>query len=331
MPELQIALVVIARNEAARLPRLLSSTMPWVDRALVLDTGSTDATIDVARAHGAQVESFAWCDDFSAARNVALEHAAADWHIVLDADEWLLDGGPVLQALRRQSPLFVGAIELVDSDGHAQVTDWLSRILPRQVRYSGRVHEQPQHRWPVNRLPIRVGHDGYLPERLKEKQGRNRALLLAELMQAPDDAYLWYQLGKDQAAYEEHGAAAESFERAEALGVRALWRYDLSARTLFAMKKTGRHAEAILYAQARLVSHGESPDFFFALGDVLLDWAAEQPQRALELLPMARAAWQRCLEIGERPDLPGAVSGRGGFLAAHNLAVLEQGWPLNTP
>jgi hypothetical protein len=67
-----------------------------------------------------------------------------------------------------------------------------------------------------------------------------------------------------------------------------------------------------------------SPDFFFALGDLMLDWAASEPARAGELLPMIEEAWQRCLEIGERPDLEGAVHGRGSHLATHNLGVLRQ-------
>ena len=58
------------------------------------------------------------------------------------------------------------------------------------------------------------------------------------------------------------------------------------------------------------------------LGDVLLDWTASEPDRAAELLPMVEACWQRCLEIGERAELSGAVTGRGSYLAAHNLVVL---------
>ena len=60
----------------------------------------------------------------------------------------------------------------------------------------------------------------------------------------------------------------------------------------------------------------------FAIGDVLLDLAAEQPQQADALIPMMEQAWRRCLEIGERPDQSGAVQGRGSHLAAHNLALL---------
>jgi hypothetical protein len=65
-----------------------------------------------------------------------------------------------------------------------------------------------------------------------------------------------------------------------------------------------------------------SPDFYFALGDLLLDFAIASPPRAGELLPMIEASWLRAIEIGEQPQLSDTVRGRGSFLAAHNLALL---------
>jgi len=329
VPTRHVCLVVIARDEAARIGRLLDSVVPWVDEMLVLDTGSSDDTVAVARRAGARVEHFTWCDDFAAARNAALAAAGADWHLVLDADEWLIDGGPALRALAQRAPDFVGAVHLEDRffDGAFRTAHIdISRVLPGPLRYAGRVHEQPVHRLPVHPLPLRVGHDGYLPEQLAVKRGRNRALLLAEMAGRNDDAYLWYQLGKDHAVYAEHLEAGDCFARA-ALGVEAAapWRHDLAARALYSMKCAGRHAAAVAYGEAQLAACAESPDFFFALGDLLLDWAADEPSRGEALLPMIEAAWTRCLEIGEAPALHGAVAGRGSVLAAHNLAVVYEG------
>jgi glycosyltransferase involved in cell wall biosynthesis len=324
---MRVALVVIARDEAPRIGRLLRSAAPWVDEMFVLDTGSVDATVEAATACGATVRHFDWCDDFSAARNAALEQAAADWHLVLDADEWLVEGGPALRALKSQAADFVGVVRRDDEEAAAGVVhNWLSRVLPGKVRYTGRVHEQPVHDRPLRRLPVVVGHDGYAADRMAVKRGRNRPLLLAEIAASPGDAFYWYELGIDHAAYGEHESAAQAFARADTLRAPdAAWRADLSARYLYTLKKSSRHAEALAHAERRLADCQDSPDFFFALGDLLLDWAAEQPSDAGQLLPMAQAAWQRCLEIGERPDQPGSVAGRGSFLAAHNLAVVCDG------
>ena len=64
----KVALVMIARNEAARIVRALASVAHCVDELVVLDTGSTDATVALARSAGARVDHFEWCDDFAAAR-----------------------------------------------------------------------------------------------------------------------------------------------------------------------------------------------------------------------------------------------------------------------
>jgi glycosyltransferase involved in cell wall biosynthesis len=329
-----VALVVIARDEAARIARLLDSVRPVVDRMLVLDTGSVDDTVARARAAGAQVAHFAWCDDFSAARNAALDAAAADWHVVLDADEWLAEGADAIAALRTIAPGFVGTLEVrSDFDDPAAGAGAvhasrgrLSRVLPGAVRYAGRVHEQPQHALPLHALPVVVGHDGYRADALARKRGRNRALLEAELQSRPGDAYAWYQLGKDAAVYDDHARAEQGFAQALALcrGDEP-WRHDLVARRLYTLKRLKRHDEGLALAGDELARHEASPDYFFAVGDLLLDMAADRPQHAAELLPMIEQAWRRCLDIGERPDIEGAVAGRGSHLAEHNLALLLDG------
>jgi len=295
----------------------------------VLDTGSKDNTAALAQSLGARVEHFSWCDDFAAARNAALDAAGADWHLVLDADEYLLSGGEVLSSLRGLKPDFVGSIDLLDhfEDGvsrHAHAR--LSRVLPGFVRYQGRVHEQPQHQLPIRALDLKVAHDGYLPEALLRKRGRNEALLQRELQERPADAYLWYQWGKNCAVYDDHAGAEAGFSQASALPhPEQGWWLDLVARRLYALKQLKQHELAMQFAESQLQCCAESPDFFFALGDLLLDLAADTPAQGEALLPMIEDAWRRCLEIGERPDLSGAVAGRGSHLAAHNLALVLEG------
>ena len=331
VPRFTVALIVIARDEAPRIGRLLQSVAPWVDEMWVLDTGSTDATAALAAASGARVAHAVWGDDFAAARNTALALSAADWHLVLDADEWLISGGEALHALRHTPPDFVGRLQLHDqfADGSQQhaASAWLSRLLPGPVRYAGPIHEQPQHGFPLRRLPVLIGHDGYQPAALAAKRGRNRRLLQQALRDAPADAYLHYQLGKDCAVYDEHAGAEAAFARAgELVDGQPSWWPDLVSRRLFALKLLQQHGAAIDFAHSQLGSAcAESPDFFFALGDVLLDLAAEQPQQADALLPMIEQAWRQCLQLGERADQTGAVAGRGSYLAAHNLALVLEG------
>ncbi len=325
----RIALVMIARDEARCIERCLVSARVWVDEMWVLDTGSSDATAEIAARCGARVAHFDWVEDFAAARNAALALTDADWCLVLDADEWIVRGGESITALRTQDPAFIGQISVASSFDTAQgnageAPSWLPRVLPGGVRYEGRVHEQPQSPLRRQRLPLLVGHDGYLGAQMAHKQGRNQTLLQRALAVQPDDAYLRYQLGKDFEVRAEFDAAALHYMQAlSQVDARATWRHDLVLRTLFTLKKLGRFEPAISLAEEEMPHWSDSPDFWFTLGDLLLDWAASAPARAGELLPMIEASWLRAIEIGERPDLHDTVRGRGSFLAAHNLAVFH--------
>ncbi|HET7527936.1 MAG TPA: glycosyltransferase family 2 protein [Burkholderiaceae bacterium] len=327
----RIALVMIARNEARCIARCLNSVRDHVDSMLVLDTGSDDDTASIARSAGAQVARFAWCDDFAAARNEALRIADAHWSLVLDADEWLVDGAGALGDLRSGAPSFVGVIRVdnlfgADESSASCSISWISRVLPRGARYSGRVHEQPDASWPRRRLGLTVRHDGYLDAAVRGKRGRNENLLRLALGEQPDDAYLHYQLGKDLELCGRYADALPHYQRAHAgTTCAAPWHHDLLLRTLFALARLDRFADAVPLAQRHQADYAESPDYCFALGDLLLSWAAHEPARGHELVPLIEAAWLRAIEIGERPELVDTVRGRGSFLAAHNLAVLYGG------
>ena len=86
---MKINLVMIVRNEERSLERCLRTVEGLVDKKIVIDTGSTDRTVEIARAMGAEVHSFLWRDDFSAARNFALAQSDGDWNLILDGDEYL--------------------------------------------------------------------------------------------------------------------------------------------------------------------------------------------------------------------------------------------------
>ncbi len=327
----RIALVMIARDESRCIERCLLSVREAVDVMVVLDTGSSDDTVARAERAGARVHRGGWSDDFAAARNASLQLTDADWALVLDADEWITGGLPALQALRQAPPQFVGVITVTNLfgprlDGASESPSWVARILPRGTRYSGRFHEQPESPWPRHRIALQVRHDGYLEPVQRAKRERNQRLLARSLAERPDDAYLLYQSGKDLELRGEFAAALPFYERATAgADGAAVWRHDLVLRSLFTLKKNRRHEEALALAQAEGRRFADSPDLHFALGDVLLDWAAVEPARAWALVPLIESSWQRALEIGERPDLPDSVRGRGSWLAAHNLAVLHEG------
>src|SRR5713226_2024289 len=84
---MNISLCLMVRNEEHDLPGCLQSAGDLVDEIIVVDTGSTDRTKEVAASFGAKVFDFPWCDDFAAARNECIRHATGEWILWMDADE----------------------------------------------------------------------------------------------------------------------------------------------------------------------------------------------------------------------------------------------------
>lgn len=324
-----IAAVLIVRDEARSIARCLASIKPHVDRILVLDTGSTDGTPELAAECGAEVHHLPWPDDFSAARNHALDLADADWNLVIDADEWIVSGGDTLRRWCRGRPrlgtLCVHSAMDDASAGAAEHRNWLTRLLPRGVRYQGRIHEQPVSPLPRARIDVHVAHDGYVEAQVARKRGRNAPLLVRELADRPDDPYLLYQLGKDAELHGDLGEACARYGAAlAATDAQANWRHALVLRHLHCLAKTEQLGEALALAEGEMANWPDSPDFFFVLGNLLHAQAIADPVHAsTEWLPLAADAWQRCLAIGERPDLEGSMHGCGSHLAHHNLTAVR--------
>lgn len=327
-PHPQIAATLIVRDEARCIGRCLDSLRPWVDRMIVVDTGSNDGTPALATACGAEVHHLAWPDDFSAARNHALDLSDADWNLILDADEWIASGGEALRDWCAGPPR-LGTVCIHSAydagDDEATTRSWITRLIPRGARYEGRIHEQVASSLPRVRVDLHIGHDGYRDAQMARKTDRNHPLLLRDLQDRPDDGYILYQLGKDAGLRHDHADACDHYAAAAArTSADANWRHELVVCHLQALARAGRIEDALALADAEMPAWPESPDFFFVLGEVLLDRAIADPAQAMaEWLPLADAAWTRCLEIGERPGLEGSVAGRGSHLAAHNLSVIR--------
>ena len=320
----RLSLVMIVRNEARCIERCLASVRSHVDEIIIIDTGSTDDTVEICKKFTPHVSHYAWTDDFSAARNLSLAQSSGDWNIVIDADEWLTEGFDYLRNLRSLTPDFVATIRQESTFGEEaklrKSSTKISRILPRGVFYGGRIHEQPIHALTVRDSPIVFAHDGYENVKNALKMGRNEALLRIELTQRPEDAYLNYQLGKDLAVQKRFPEAVVYFERAmQERPLSSGWRHDLVIRLLFAYKVVKRFDAALDLIASEEDRFLESPDFYFVSGDIFLDMSLTMPEHAATLMPMIESSFLTCRRIGERPDLPGTVHGVGSFLAAQNL------------
>jgi glycosyltransferase involved in cell wall biosynthesis len=188
-----ISVCTIVRDEEKNLPRLFASVKGLADEVIVVDTGSKDNTVRVARALGAKVHHFAWRDDFSAARNESLKHATKDFILWLDGDDEVRreDHRKIRAHLRKHPGAGVYLRTYVEKEGRAMQL----RIFPnhRGIRFEGRVHEQAIHSMEAKGIPTHscgasIIHHGYNePEALQEKLRRNRKLLEEETAERPGD------------------------------------------------------------------------------------------------------------------------------------------------
>jgi hypothetical protein len=192
----RLSLCMIVRNEAANLPACLDSVTGLADELVIVDTGSTDGTREIARARGARVIETPWAGDFAAARNLALSAARGEWILVLDADEALPPASRI-----RIHELVTGtahsAYNLVQKNRLAEgshVSVHIVRLFPNdpRVRFERPIHEQVNT--SLERAGIRIvdtdivfEHSGYASnEVLAGKTERNRRIIEAALAKEPD-------------------------------------------------------------------------------------------------------------------------------------------------
>ncbi len=220
----RLSVCLIVKNEEKFLAQCLNSVRGLAPQIVVVDTGSTDRTVEIARECGAEVHAFAWCDDFSAARNAALEHVTGDWVLALDADEELsADGRENLRQAMSSAAVMAWRLPIVDVGREAEGCSHVPRLFRNApgLFYIGRVHEQVfsslearREEWGLeNRIgDVTLVHHGYTAAmtRDRNKVARNLRLLEQAIIELPGEPHLLMNLGLELARA---GRQAEALER----------------------------------------------------------------------------------------------------------------------
>jgi tetratricopeptide (TPR) repeat protein len=203
------SLTMIVRDEEHNLPACLASVSGLFGEIIIVDTGSIDATKEIASRFGAKVVDFPWCDDFAAARNEALRHATGTWVFWLDADDRLDADNherlrKLLTDLQEENVAYVMKCVCLSAPGVASTTvvDHVRLFRNRpDVRWKYRVHEQvllairrtqAEVRWS----DVVVHHTGYSDPALRQRKlERDLRLLHLENDDHPDDPFVLFNLG----------------------------------------------------------------------------------------------------------------------------------------
>ncbi len=299
-----ISVCIIAKNEEKNMARCLESLTGSGAELVVVDTGSSDRTRGIAEKYTGSVYDFAWCDDFSAAKNYAVSKAANDLVLVVDSDEFLdplpESGWKELENQAGRNPHAVGRIRrrnVFMRDGVRQENrEWVNRIFDRRrFHYEGRIHEQivgieEGEDYQTWLSPLVFLHTGYdlTPEEKKQKTQRNILLLDRELAQVQaaaeemrrDDGdvtgaaelegkipYLLYQLGKSYYMAGEYRRSCEYFAQGLSFDLNPKLEYviDMVETYGYALLNSGQEQEALFFENI-YEEFGTSADFQFLMG-----------------------------------------------------------------
>ena len=194
---------MIVRDEAHHLVACLDSLAPIVDEIVVVDTGSRDATREIALAHGVRLFDFTWCDDFSAARNYAIACSRGDWILYIDADERLRPYPRATLAAELADPALVAAtLRFHPRTGYTAYPEYRLFRRDEKIRFSGAFHETMlpslmpllAEGGCMGHSSLTIDHVGYDGDQ-SHKLDRNRHMLTLALKELPERAYLWWHLG----------------------------------------------------------------------------------------------------------------------------------------
>ncbi len=332
---LKVSLCMIVKDEEEMLPGCLEAVASSVDEIIVVDTGSTDRTVEIAESFGATVIDFPWNGSFSDARNVGLDAATGDWLLYLDADEHLVpeDAPKIRELLGRTWREGFHLVETNytggDDSGNA-VTHLALRLFRNRpdYRFEGRIHEQKTHHMPTY-LPerfeattIRIRHYGYLKSRVsaKEKSRRNIELLQIEAREDPSP-FNSFNLGSEYLMLGDPKTAATHFDSAwnelRAGGDWTLAGYApiLASRIGLARREAGRIDEARAALAIGIEAMPDHTDLHFELALCA---------RAEGNLDEAARLALKCLELGDAPARYASVVGSGTYLALSLLGEISE-------
>lgn len=337
-PSTGISACLIVKNEERTLGGCLRSLRTFVDEVVVVDTGSTDTTIALARDLGAKVHQTRWTNDFSAARNLSLEHATQPFILVIDADERLLaQSAPRLRSFcaAASAPGTCVVRNVLASTSSAASGDSAYsslRVFPNtpEYRYHGRVHEQVLRAGaapiatPTGVELIHLGYESTLASG-KDRVARNLELLELELRDRPGDPYVLYQIGRTCVVGGDHQRAVQSllasFATLKGVAQPPLYLSAVLLQLTFAWLGLRQLRPTLDVLSLATDLYPDFTDLYFAYGTALLELAEPTPARLHDI----RQAFEYCLQLGEPdPTRYESVAGVGSYRALHNLATFHE-------
>ncbi len=221
-----ISLCMIVKNEEANLVECLESICNFMDEIIIVDTGSSDRTKEIALQYTDKIYDYQWNNNFADARNFSISKASNEYILVIDSDETIesVDKCEIAQLIQ-QNPKKVGRLLRMNEYSRMglayKYSERVNRLFSKKYfKYEGTIHEQiiPTDEFSIEMypIPLRIKHSGYEGnlEIRKKKTDRNIYLLMHALEKNKDDPYIIYQLGKSYYMEENYTLASNYFGQA---------------------------------------------------------------------------------------------------------------------
>lgn len=321
---MKISLCMIVKNEEKYIKMCLENALKLADEAIVVDTGSTDKTIEIIKEFGDKVKliKHKWNNDFAESRNISLDNATGDWILILDADEKLLcDVDAVKKALEdsKSEGFQVPLYNIIDINTVLYSAVFCKLFRNKGYRYVGAVHEQVNIIDMTNNVEkidskiCKAIHYGYLESNVveKDKTNRNLEILLEEKEKRPKDPFVYYNIGVCYEMKCEYKKALDYFfksnELASAIDKYGLTEYeiDMVNRMTRCYYNLNEDEVCIDFINEILKDNAfkKFVDLYYVLGNCY--FKIKQYDKAIEIL-------NKCIEIGETKEFI-SVNGRGSY------------------
>ncbi len=228
----RLSICMMVKNEEKYLEECLQSLQPLRDaitsELIIVDTGSEDNTVEIAKRFTDQVYFHPWGNDFSAMRNITLKYSTGEWVLIIDADEVLKHCQPVIDFLqsskRKQYASIAIAIKnMVDVENDIFSSMVAFRFFKNDgyFHFEGAIHNQAKFKGEALAMPeVYLLHYGYIPtdrELMERKFLRTGTILKQELEKDPGNVYYWTQLSVTYAMHKDYKEAIEYAEKAYSL------------------------------------------------------------------------------------------------------------------
>nr|WP_206154833.1 glycosyltransferase [Clostridium muellerianum] len=316
---------MIVKNEEENLERCIKSIKDLVDEIIIVDTGSTDKTVEIAKSYGAKVYYFKWCDDFSAARNESLKYATKDWILIMDADDefCMEDKEKFKKLIKNLNDNILYYFETLSYLGDEKSLNVNVNLNPRLFKnnfgyyYSGAVHNQLLNSdiSVIGRSePLRIYHYGYMKKNMidKNKRERNMNILKRLIREQPDNKFNYFNLGNEYCCLNEKKKALQCYYKAyEGFDPRLGYSSKLLEKIIIVNYELKHFNKALEFINISLHYYPSFTDLYYMMGTIYND--EDKPLLAIK-------SFQKCIELGAPPASLKSIYGVGSFRSYNEMS-----------